>query len=319
MNIPDTIEGLSNEEYHRGEEFREYLSSTQIKDYVISPKYARYKRLHPEQFQIGAEASEKGSLYHDYLESLVNTGSSEGFYKLFAVFDPPVNPRTGSPFGFGTKAYDEAKDFFQMQNEGKRLVSQTDVILVEKMAYELLNNCRSTSKSIREIIKWGKAEISHFVEYEGVKFKYRPDVETAKKIVDWKSVAVDDLHDDTINKVILKFKYHISAAFYQFMEHERSGVWKDFFWVFQQKSAPYDAVLVSAANWAYSQEDGIVKMGSGAHMFAKLLEQHVYCTKNQDFDGAQIFIKPEFKGRRIMEPKVPMYESIKQINFYNHE
>ena len=38
-------------------------------------------------------------------------------------------------------------------------------------------------KQIRQILKWGKAEVSHFVEYEGCKFKYRPDVETAKKLL----------------------------------------------------------------------------------------------------------------------------------------
>ena len=46
------------------------------------------------------------------------------------------------------------------------------------------------SKQIRQILKWGKAEVSHFVEYEGCKFKYRPDVETAKKIIDWKTRCV---------------------------------------------------------------------------------------------------------------------------------
>ena len=34
-------------------------------------------------------------------------------------------------------------------------------------------------KQIRQILKWGKAEVSHFVEYEGCKFKYRPDVVSA--------------------------------------------------------------------------------------------------------------------------------------------
>lgn len=29
----------------------------------------------------------------------------------------------------------------------------------------------------------------------------------------------------------------------------------------QQKTAPYDAVFVSAANWAFHLEDGIVKWG----------------------------------------------------------
>ena len=39
-NIEDTIYNLPNEEYHRGERFKDFLSSTQIKDYIIIPVIA---------------------------------------------------------------------------------------------------------------------------------------------------------------------------------------------------------------------------------------------------------------------------------------
>ena len=318
-NIEDTIYDLPNEEYHRGERFKDFLSSTQIKDYMVSPKFARYKALHPEMFEISIEASEKGSLYHDAMESLVNTGTLDKWRNNLLVFEPPINPKTGCQYGRDTQKYQIALIEAKKSNPGKTLTSTTDIQLVETMVYELLNNCRDTSKQIRQILKWGKAEVSHFVEYEGCKFKYRPDVETAKKIVDWKTLAVDDLHEETVNRTIAKFHYGISAAFYQFFEHERTGVWKEFYWVMQQKIAPYDAVFVSAANWAFHLEDGIVKMGASALAFKKLLDQHVYCTQNNDFDGAQIFIQPGFKGRRIMVPDTPAFEKNKMFNFYNNQ
>ena len=318
-NIEDTIYNLPNEEYHRGERFKDFLSSTQIKDYMVSPKFARYKALHPEMFEISIEASEKGSLYHDAMESLVNTGTLDKWRNNLLVFEPPINPKTGCQYGRDTQKYQIALIEAKKSNPGKTLTSTTDIQLVETMVYELLNNCRDTSKQIRQILKWGKAEVSHFVEYEGCKFKYRPDVETAKKIVDWKTLAVDDLHEETVNRTIAKFHYGISAAFYQFFEHERTGVWKEFYWVMQQKIAPYDAVFVSAANWAFHLEDGIVKMGASALAFKKLLDQHVYCTQNNDFDGAQIFIQPGFKGRRIMVPDTPAFEKNKMFNFYNNQ
>lgn len=318
-NIEDTIYDLPNEEYHRGERFKDFLSSTQIKDYMVSPKFARYKALHPELFEISIEASEKGSLYHDAMESLVNTGKLDKWRNNLLVFEPPINPKTGCPYGRDTQKYQIALIESKESNPSKTLTSTTDIQLVETMVYELLNNCRDTSKQIRQILKWGKAEVSHFVEYEGCKFKYRPDVETAKKIVDWKTLAVDDLHEETVNQTIAKFHYGISAAFYQFFEHERTGVWKEFYWVMQQKIAPYDAVFVSAANWAFHLEDGIVKMGASALAFKKLLDQHVYCTQNNDFDGAQIFIQPGFKGRRIMVPDTPAFEKNKMFNFYNNQ
>lgn len=92
-NIEDTIYNLPNEEYHRGERFKDFLSSTQIKDYMVSPKFARYKALHPEMFEISIEASEKGSLYHDAMESLVNTGTLDKWRNNLLVFEPPINPK----------------------------------------------------------------------------------------------------------------------------------------------------------------------------------------------------------------------------------
>lgn len=317
----DTIYDLPNEEYHRGCKYKEYLSSTSLKDYLVSPKFAQFKALHPEMFEIGAEAAEKGSLYHDAMESIVNTGSLDKWRNNLLVFQPPINERTGCPYGRETQKYKDALAEALSANPGKSLTSSADVQLVETMVFELLNCCRETSKQIKQILsfKQTKAEVSHFVEYKGCKFKYRPDVETAKKIIDWKTVAVDDLHEDTVNRVITKFHYGISAAFYQFMEHERTGVWKEFYWVMQQKTAPYDAVFVSAANWAYHMEDGIIKMGASALLFTKLLEQHIYCTHNNDFDGAQVFIHPGFKGRRIMIPDTPSFEKNRLFNFYNNE
>ena len=169
-NIEDTIYDLPNEEYHRGERFKDFLSSTQIKDYMVSPKFARYKALHPELFEISIEASEKGSLYHDAMESLVNTGKLDKWRNNLLVFEPPINPKTGCPYGRDTQKYQIALIESKESNPGKTLTSTTDIQLVETMVYELLNNCRDTSKQIRQILKWGKAEVSHFVEYEGCKF-----------------------------------------------------------------------------------------------------------------------------------------------------
>ena len=315
--IPDTIKNLPNEEYHGGIPYNEYLSSTSLKDYIVSPKYAEYKRKNPELFEISEEASGKGSLYHSCLESIVNTGDTKKFENRVFVFEPPVNEKTGKPYGYETKTYQEALFDERGRNPGKQLVSQSDLDSVLRMIDELLNHCRQTSKDIKRLIRWGEAEVSHFVEYNGCKFKYRPDLETTKKIVDWKTTAADDLHEDTINKIILKFKYDISAAFYQFFEHERTGIWKDFYWVFQQKQPPYDAVLVSAENYGYFYDGKIVKMGAGAHKFTALLNQHIYCIQNNDFDGSQVFIRPEFMKRRIMKPTAPGYETMKLLTYYN--
>mgnify|MGYP000033115281 FL=1 len=118
-NIEDTIYDLPNEEYHRGERFKDFLSSTQIKDYMVSPKFARYKALHPELFEISIEASEKGSLYHDAMESLVNTGKLDKWRNNLLVFEPPINPKTGCPYGRDTQKYQIALIESKESNPGK--------------------------------------------------------------------------------------------------------------------------------------------------------------------------------------------------------
>lgn len=310
------IIGLDNELYHRGDGYDQYLSSTQIKDFLVSPKYAKYKKEHPEEFVISDDALEFGSMYHAYMESLHNHGDDREFAKFYTVFEAPVNEKTGKPYGRDTQKYISALEAAQAENPNLTFVSEDRVELVKLMVNELLNNCGETSKQVKTLLRQGQTEVSHFVEYEGVKFKFRPDLETKRKIVDWKTTTADSLHPVAIAKTITKFGYGISAAFYQFFEHEQSGVWKDFYWVFQQKTPPYDAVMVSAEQWAYSynREYDMVSMGPSAILFKKLLDQYIECVKSGEFPGAEVFIEPGFRGHRIMSVDAPTFNT--EFKFY---
>ena len=310
------IIGLDNELYHRGDGYDQYLSSTQIKDFLVSPKYAKYKKEHPEEFVISDDALEFGSMYHAYMESLHNHGDDREFAKFYTVFEAPVNEKTGKPYGRDTQKYISALEAAQAENPNLTFVSEDRVELVKLMVNELLNNCGETSKQVKTLLRQGQTEVSHFVEYEGVKFKFRPDLETKRKIVDWKTTTADSLHPAAIAKTITKFGYGISAAFYQFFEHEQSGVWKDFYWVFQQKTPPYDAVMVSAEQWAYSynREYDMVSMGPSAILFKKLLDQYIECVKSGEFPGAEVFIEPGFRGHRIMSVDAPTFNT--EFKFY---
>ena len=317
--IEPIIRNLSNEDYHRGEGYDQYLSSSQLKDYLVSPKYAKYKKDHPEEFVISDDALEFGSMYHAYMESLHKYGDERDFITQYQVFDAPINDKTGKPYGRDTQKYITALELAKAANPDLVYVSADRIELVKKMVTELLNNCGETSKQVKTILKQGESEVSHFIEYEGVKFKFRPDIETRKKIVDWKTTTLESLHPGAIAKTITKFGYGISASFYQFFEHEQSGEWKDFYWVFQQKTPPYDAVMVSAANWAYhyNAEYDMVNVGPSAQVFQKLLAQYIDCVKKDEYLGAEIFIEPGFRGRRIMQPDAPVYNS--EFKFYNNE
>lgn len=317
--IEAVMYGLDNEKYHHGAGFKEYLSSSQIKDLLVSPKLLKYKREHPEEFVISDDALEFGSMYHSYMESLHTFGNDKGFRKEYHLFEGPVNEKTGKPYGRDTQKYLDALAEMQNKHPRWKFVTQDRVDIVKAMSTALLNDCGETSKQIHTLLGQGKTEVSHFIEYEGCKFKFRPDLETKRKIVDWKTTTLDNLHPSSIARTITKFGYGISAAFYQFFEHEQSGVWKDFYWVFQQKTPPYDAVLVSAELWAYSynKEYDMVSMGPSAILFKKLLDLYIDCKKRNEWPGAELFIQPGFKGHRIMKVDAPLYDV--NFTYYNND
>jgi hypothetical protein len=121
---PDEI---SNEDYHRGEAYKEFVSSSNLKNYLISPKYARYTQLHPKTEQ--TKAMEEGSVYHDYLASLVNCKNLSAF--PWIAFDkPPVNTRTGKPFGKDSQAYIDAENEFLSDNPNKKVCDASTIRMV---------------------------------------------------------------------------------------------------------------------------------------------------------------------------------------------
>ena len=314
ITLPFISMDMQNEAYHRGEWQREFVSSTTLKNFLVSPKYFKYTLQNPHQ--IGLQASQEGSLYHSALESMTNNGCIDAIYEEFFIFQPPVNPKTGESYGKSTKAYAAEYEAQMEANGGKTPVSEEDILLVETMIGALLNECGNTSEIVNSFLKYGTAEVSFFTEYEGAKFKFRTDLITDSKIIDWKTISADDLHQDTIARQISNMNYGFSAAFYQFFCHQVTGKWKEFYWVFQQKSAPYDAVVVCANDWAYSVDyTGNVVKGPSAIEFENVLNQYIKCNAEGYFPGAEAMILPLADKWRIMY-SLPTYKRNQVINFY---
>lgn len=319
---------IPNEEYHNDEKYSAFISSTGLKLYKTSPLWFKWA-IENDAADISKEAQVKGNGYHDYLASLTNCGSDAQFMNDYVLFEEPVNKTTGSPYGINTKAYAEAEAEAMYLNQGKQLITNATLKEIKDMVNHLLYGSRENSKDIRTLIKFGKAERSYFCEYQGCYFKFRTDLSTGKKIVDWKTIAADNLHEDTIRKQIFTYGYDVSAAFYQFFNKIITGQWKDFYWVFQQKSPPYDFVIVDSQSFTYEfatevingkREKIVVNSNIGGRKFHALLEQHIHCVEENYWPGAAIFI-PEgsfgaTKGKRIMDCEIPGYLS-KDLIFHN--
>jgi len=320
--MENTIYGLSNFDYHNTAPYTDYLSSTQLKFYLRSPKYFRYKLDNPEEEKSDALAF--GSLFHELMASLAEHNADwgkamKGWSENLAFFIPPLNSK-GKPFGATSNAYKEAYEKFLQDNESKTIISESDYDLVTSMALSLLNGRGATSEQVRKLLKWGKPEVSIFYETkDGIRLKIRPDLLTNGKIIDWKTTTLDDLTEKSINGAILKYAYHVSAAMYQWVAHEVLGKWLDFYLVFVQKQPPFDSVMVNMSHGArdpftqrvmcygyhYDATDDIVEPGCGALEFQHLLDLHTRCVKSGEWPGAESFIPGD--KYRIMEIEPPKY------------
>lgn len=307
-----TIKTLSNEEYHRGTEYSKYISSSQLRNYLVSPAYYRQKLSEPNET---TPAMELGSLVHDALEFIHNTGdfSLSAWHERKAVFEPPVNSSTGKAYGADTKKYAEAYQQFLETADGKQIVPKDSLDIAHAIARSVENDLWMS----RLILK-GEAEHSLFVEDGLWKAKVRPDLLLNSALIDYKTFSGDLSESKLVNRV-LDSGYHIQMAMYQDIIHEVTGRWVTPYLLFMQTCEPYGIQMMSLNRFCYTIADGELVNDDtiGAREYRMLKELHIHCLEDNDWPGSDIFVQPDDKGRRIMEPEVPAYaiNKIKQYYF----
>ncbi len=315
--MEQTIYGLSNQAYHHEKPYSDYLSSSQLKLYNRSPKAFKHSLDNPTEEK--SDALRFGSLFHDLMASYADHPEDElaairQWTQGIAIFDPPVNEKTGKSFGTTSNPYKDAYAAFLQAVGGKMIVSREEADLAYNIANSLLRDCGATSEQVRKLLKWAKAtEVSYFYETEdGIKLKVRPDLLTRGKIVDWKTTVLDTLDEDSIAKAIIKYRYDVSLSMYQYVLHEIEGKWYMPILVFVQKQEPFDAVMCDISEWCYSYDpdEDFVKPGVGALEFRKLLDLHTGCVRNNEWPGAESTIEAD-GNTRIMKPTVPYWLGMK--------
>lgn len=307
------INDLPNEEYHHGVEYSKYISSTQLKDYLISPAYARYKRDNPED---PTEAMMEGSALHTLLECYAKYGSLERAKSMIVGYNPPINPRTGQSYTPASKAYQAALEAFKEFHAGKLIVS-TEMLQNVYMMVDSLMRTEYIGQQVLKLLKWGTPEVSMILEEgEFPPMKIRCDLLTKNKIVDWKTTSSMKLDSDSINSIIYQYGYDISAAMYQYVAHAITGQWMDYYLVFIGKNAPWDCMMVDMRNYGYHQygeNDEDVMKGGGAIRFEKLMQIHRECLENEEWPGASYNVEA-VDGIKILEIEPPAYYVNKVAN-----
>ena len=185
------------------------------------------------------------------------------------------------------------------------------------MSQSLLCDSGATSEQVRKLLKWAKAtEVSYFYETEdGIKLKVRPDLLTKTKLVDWKTCSLDSLDEDSIARQIIKYRYDVSLAMYQWTIFQIEKKWYTPILVFVQKQEPFDCVMCDISEWCYQYDKtyDVVTMGCGALEFRRLLDLHAECVRKNEWPGAESSIEAD-GNVRIMKPKIPAYFGMKYYN-----
>jgi len=252
------------------------------------------------------------------MESYTNFGNEHSF--PWISFDkPPINPRTNKPYGVETTAYYTELQDFLTENPGKKVCDVSLISTARNMANELMTGNKHLSSSIRYLLNIGKAEQSHFCEHEGGFYKYRTDLKTRTKIIDWKKTMFEKPKPENFERVIIDYGYHISAAMYQYFDRIITGKWRKFFWVVQENVPPYDFNIIDASPWAIEiLGDDDIKLNAGGQMLMKLLDQHQWCLDNNEYSGYSVFVQPDWKGKRFAKGRVPgWYENKASVEFFN--
>lgn len=286
------IDNLDNEIYHNSDEYNEYWSSSNIKEYLKTPREAYYQKNVAEHKD--SEAFAFGNQLHDFLASKHVKGQPFEYN----IFEPPVNPSTGNYYGKESQKYKAALSYI------KNPISADDMEIINDI-WSMIRSSGYAWFFEKEILGKGIAEPSFFIESGVHKYKYRPDVVTDKYLFDYKTITKkngfkSNWNEQALSNRVKDFGYDISAAMYQYFEYERTGIWKPFIIIWIMKDPPYDVLIHDISYCCYEPYDGKAIVYSGANIFTKLKDQHELCQVANYWPGlANKFDK--FRGIRLAE------------------
>lgn len=277
---------LTNKDYHAD---KSYLSSSNIKELLISPRFYYYKNF-VEKEKPSTPALAFGTMYHSYMESYINTGSEDLFLSQYCDISENSsfrNPKTGEIYGSSTKLFTEACTAAN--------INPDNIITAEKL--KQLREMKAViwdCMELRVILHGSQAELSLIMQdFNGVPAKSRFDIfkKTDKVIFigDWKTCSQGVPIEEEAKKQIAEYKYHISAAWYADMCQQYFDLPVEFFWVFQEKEPPYDF------DFYFASENQI---STGETEYKQAIEMFKWCKKEGKWLGYNDIYSPYFQTRK---------------------
>ena len=232
---------LANEAYQN--DFRSYLSSTDIRRLLRSPAHYR------NPAKLDSAALDYGTMVHAFV---LEPHLAEARYRTRA----DVDGRTTE--GKAVRAWEASL----VATQGVEFVSRKDYDAAVSSANSIRSHLGCAS-----ILAGGLAEVSGIVEgFCDINARIRPDYLTDKHIVDLKTCP--DARPDAFLRSVMTFQYAVQAAYYVDVAEAIDGKKRRFYWVAVEKDAPF-AVAV------YEASDAMLEYGRS--QYKKAIELYKEC------------------------------------------
>lgn len=197
--------------YHSRSKRGEMMSSHKLIEFRESP-YKYWKGItEPSEEVSRPDALRFGSAFH----TLLLEGDGE-FYGRYPVVAPPVNPKTGEPYGKTTKAYighyAMYNEHYVTPDEEGMMVRMHDAFWSDSTSCEVATGLLSDAASAVEVVCRD--------EVEGVMCQIKCDMLTSSAIVDLKTCA--DI--SRFERDAFAYGYHTQLAFYRDVIERVTGV-----------------------------------------------------------------------------------------------
>lgn len=161
------------------------------------------------------------------LHALVLQGR-EAYDAKVAAFEPPVNPKTGEPYGPTTNAVKDARTAFEAANVGKTIISKADADLIEKLREEFFFH--QYAPEVLGRADWARSEVPVCGQVrlsDGSTFDVKGLIDRYSEagLVDVKTTSQldDGSGRDKFRYAIYDYKYLVQLAFYHLILTDAYG------------------------------------------------------------------------------------------------
>jgi hypothetical protein len=212
---------LTDEAYFN--EFRSYLSSTDIRRLLRSP--AHYKNPKIED----SPALQFGSLVHEFV---LLPDVAQASYRPKAA----VDGRTKE--GKAVRDWEAALS----AQQGIKFITEADYNAATSIATSVRTHLGTSA-----LFASGVAEVSGILEgFCDINVRIKPDYRTDAHIIDLKTTT--DARPDPFVRSVINFSYQVQAALYVDVAEAIDGKKRDFYWVAVEKDTPYAVAVYKASD-----------------------------------------------------------------------